>query len=52
MYTYKEAIQAMRSLVDGVFDDPLLMCLGPLTTLQEDLLRILDYTEKDNRKVA
>lgn len=43
MYTPLEALQAIRSRINGVWDDPQLEKLGPLfPDTQEDILRILD----------
>lgn len=36
---------AIRARINGVFDDPDLMRLGPLGSVQEDILRILDQEE-------
>jgi hypothetical protein len=46
--TPEEALEAIRARIDGEWDNPCLMQLGPLhTSMQRDILRCLDLADME-----
>lgn len=48
MFTYKQAIEAVRARLNGQWDNQYLLQIGPLSTCEtEDILKILNNTDEN-----